>query len=519
MAAAPALLLASLAIVLSAAPAESAFPGANGKIAYSCFAPETRSSEICVVDPDGSDRGFMTNTGLAFDVLHEVTPVWSADGGLLAFVRSSNDTVDPSVGPFGDVFVLRANRTGLRLISGPNFPENDPAWFPDGRRLLFGSPLKIGMADGSSLEVFGRSRGQPPILGNDWAVSPDGARIAFNYNERIAVMNSDGSGFRELVFSGCCARRPDWSPDGTRLVFSMIRLSVDRSYDIWVKEVDRATPPAKLFQTDEINETAPVWSPDGRSIAYSAMRRGSSTSQIEVAAADGGGRRTITSGPLDFFPDWQPCSGRCPSVRSMRELGPLPLPTVTLVASRRFVTFPGVVRLSGRTSWDQGHSVDIRPKTCKRGSSRELTVETQEEGIFRARTSLERSTTFVANWNSQQGNTHALGGAVASRPVAIGVRPRIVLSRLGAGRYSVGVLASTSLAGHRVVLEQWGRRGWLKLRQARLRRRGAGPLPGSVLSAAAFRVRPSVAALLRASLPSAQAAPCYAASRSSVVRG
>jgi dipeptidyl aminopeptidase/acylaminoacyl peptidase len=513
----PTLVLAGLAVVLSAPTAESAFPGGNGKIAYSCFAPATRSSEICVVNADGSERGFMTNTGLAFDVLHEVTPAWSADGGRLAFVRSSNDTVDPGVGPFGAVFVLRANRTGLKLINNPNFPDNDPAWYPDGRRLLFGSPLKIGMADGSSLEVFGRSRGQPPLQGGDWAVSPDGARIAFNHNEAIAVMNSDGSGFRDLFFVGCCASRPDWSPDGTRLVFSMIRLSVDRSYDVWVKDVDRATPPVRLFRTDEVDESAPVWSPDGGSIAYSAKRTGDSVSRIEVAAADGSGRRAITSGPLDFFPDWQPCPGRCASVRSMGELRPLPAPTVTLAAARRVVSFPGVVTLSGRTSWDQGHSVDVRGKTCRRRSAPVLHVETQEGGTFRSRTPLDQSTTFVASWNSQQGNPYAQGGTVASRTVKIKVRPRVLLTRSGSSRYSVGVLASMSLAGRRVVLEQKHGR-WLKSAQATLRRRGAGPIPNSILSAATFQVQAPAGTPLRASLPASQAAPCYAASRSKVLR-
>jgi WD40-like Beta Propeller Repeat len=273
--------------------------------------------------------------------------------------------VDAGYGPFGDVFVLRANRTGLKLVSNPNFPENDPAWYPDGRRLLFGSPLTIGMADGSGLEVFGRSRGQPPLQGGDWAVSPDGTRIAFNHNQSLAIMNSDGTGFRELVF-GCCVSRPDWSPDGTRFVFSMNRLPDDRSFDVWVKDVDRTTPAVRLMRTDDVDERSPVWSPDGRWIAFSSARRGTSVSRIEVAAADGSGRRAITSGPLDFFPDWQPCPGRCAPVRSMPDLRPLPPPTVTFAVSRRIVTFSASVLVSGRVSWDQGHSVDVRATPCDR---------------------------------------------------------------------------------------------------------------------------------------------------------
>jgi WD40-like Beta Propeller Repeat len=513
-----ALAVVGLAVVLSAADAESAFPGANGKIAYSCFVPQTRSAEICVVDPDGSDRGFITNTGLASDVLHEVTPAWSPNGDRLVFVRGTDDTVDPGFGPFGFVFVLRANRTGLKLISSPNFPENDPAWYPDGQKLLFGSPLKIGAADGSSLGVFGRDRGQPPTQGRGWVVSPDGRRIAFNYNENVSVMNSDGTGYRELVFGGCCASRPDWSPDGTRLIFVRNRLPDDRSFDIWVKEVDAPTPAVRLVQTDDVDEASPVWSPDGRSIAYSARRKGDSVSRIHVMAADGSAQRTITGGPLDFFPDWQPCSGRCAEVRAMREVLPPPRPAVTLVPSRRSVSYPGIVTMTGRISWDQGHSVSIQAKTCKLGSPSTSRVEAQEGGTFSTTLSVLQNTTFVANWNSQQGNPEALGGGVTSRPVRVGVRPRILLSYLGSNRYSVGVVASVPLGGRRVVLEQKRGRRWLPLRRARLGRRGTGPIPHSILSAAVLRAEVLRGVRLRASLPASQAAPCYLASRSRAIR-
>ena len=63
------LLTLSLALVL-AAPAQAAFPGQNGKIAFNTSSPGGPVN-IGVINPDGTGRAILT-TG--------INPTWSPDG-------------------------------------------------------------------------------------------------------------------------------------------------------------------------------------------------------------------------------------------------------------------------------------------------------------------------------------------------------------------------------------------------------------------------------------------------------
>jgi Tol biopolymer transport system component len=91
---------------------------------------------------------------------------------------------------------------------------------PDGRRLVFaaglgvnGFRLAVMNADGSGRRDLGT--GDPSSV----AWSPDGKRIAFaSLYGRLFVMDADGNGRRRLT-GGDGDSNPAWSPDGNRLAF------------------------------------------------------------------------------------------------------------------------------------------------------------------------------------------------------------------------------------------------------------------------------------------------------------
>ena len=79
-----ALMLGALAItgLAKAGPAQGAYPGDNGKIAF-----ETNRDgnlEIYSMNPDGSSQVNLTN-----DPAEDTDPVWSPDGSRIAFVKAS----------------------------------------------------------------------------------------------------------------------------------------------------------------------------------------------------------------------------------------------------------------------------------------------------------------------------------------------------------------------------------------------------------------------------------------------
>jgi Tol biopolymer transport system component len=101
---------------------------------------------------------------------------------LVAFFRTR-----PGVSPqgAGALFVMRANGAGLHRITPWGFAFLGQSWSPDGRWIAFERPY-----------------------GELYLVHPDGSEL-----HRISLRIPAGAG----------AENPAWSPDGTRIVFSLQR--------------------------------------------------------------------------------------------------------------------------------------------------------------------------------------------------------------------------------------------------------------------------------------------------------
>jgi TolB protein len=89
-------------LVLGPPSAQAAFPGTNGKIAFT--SNRNGNYEIYTVNPDGTGLARLTR-----DPNADVEPTWSADGGQIAFRRSWVDGSNRSA-----IFVMNADGSGLR---------------------------------------------------------------------------------------------------------------------------------------------------------------------------------------------------------------------------------------------------------------------------------------------------------------------------------------------------------------------------------------------------------------------
>lgn len=125
-------------------------------------------------------------------------------------------------------------------------------------------------------------------------VSPDGKKLAyfavprpekFDPNvppppERIHVMNVDGSGDHAITPRGKSAVDPDWSPDGTQIVYMQARLVDDEFQErLAVVNVD-GTGRRTLTQYGGVNERNPKWMPDGKAVVFERFRQGGKLSDI-----------------------------------------------------------------------------------------------------------------------------------------------------------------------------------------------------------------------------------------------
>ena len=92
-------------------------------------------------------------------------------------------------------------------------------------------------------------------------------RIAFASDRdgdfEIFVMNIDGSGLQQVTHNKVDDVRPDWAPDGRKVVFS-------RQEELVVADVDKGTVCPLRFNGARVAGTHPAWSPDGKWIAYAA---------------------------------------------------------------------------------------------------------------------------------------------------------------------------------------------------------------------------------------------------------
>ena len=90
-------LVASVVLLLPTTPAQAAFPGRNGRIAFSAF--DGTDMEIYTITPDGPRQQQVTNNSLS-----DITPAWSASGRGIAYaVATSSGKMD--------IFIARPDGT------------------------------------------------------------------------------------------------------------------------------------------------------------------------------------------------------------------------------------------------------------------------------------------------------------------------------------------------------------------------------------------------------------------------
>ena len=109
---------AMLAVGIMPGPARAAFPGQNGRIAFS----DTRddpNGEIYTIKADGTDTQRLTT-----DPGSDVKPSWSPNGQRIVFNRYS---------PGADIVVMNADGSGQTSL-GPGY---EPSWSPDGSKIVF----------------------------------------------------------------------------------------------------------------------------------------------------------------------------------------------------------------------------------------------------------------------------------------------------------------------------------------------------------------------------------------------
>jgi len=136
------------------------------------------------------------------------------------------------------------------------------------------------------------------IFNPQW--SPDGTKIIFEGYPNIYLMNADGSDLINLTRKAE-GRHPDWSPDGKQIVFNSLRSGINEIYTINADGTG-----IKRLTNNPTDDTNPQWSPDGSRIVYETTKylsTGLWYYEICVMNYDGTEKKEFTEG---VNPRWSP---------------------------------------------------------------------------------------------------------------------------------------------------------------------------------------------------------------------
>jgi Tol biopolymer transport system component/imidazolonepropionase-like amidohydrolase len=200
-------------------------------------------------------------------------PVVSPDGKQVVFTA------------LGDLYLLTKGNKKPVQLTDDRFIEIDPAWSPDGKRLVYASDKN------GNMDLWARdlATGKDALLLDaryalkypSW--SADGTRIAYFESDpkgwlrtSLKIFNLKSSESTLLYAPLFDASQPSWSPDGNSIILSALQpystryregvsefllINVKDKTSSFIAPVAERTPAAR-------GKNGPYWSPDGHSLAY-----------------------------------------------------------------------------------------------------------------------------------------------------------------------------------------------------------------------------------------------------------
>lgn len=305
-----AVVLAALTAVV-VANASATAPGTNGRLVFTVQVGA--HTQLYTAMPDGTRITQITHIGDGTDALNAS---WSPDGKLIAFER------DFPVQHAG-VYVMNADGTGLRSLTRNtiNYYEGEPSFSPDGRLIAYARQVSYdasstGPRDYEEIWVEGvdgkgaRQVSPKLLLGPNGdhtldhpEFSPDGKQIVYaeHLGARAAlfVIDVNGTGLHRITpFSLGVNDRLDWSPDGSRILFS----SDGASVDLYTVHPDGSGLKRLTHAASGTEDKTCSWSPDGRQIMF--VRATGESGDVYVMSTDGTNGMRVTHGLAAHGGSW-----------------------------------------------------------------------------------------------------------------------------------------------------------------------------------------------------------------------
>ena len=251
--------------------------------AWPCFSPDGRTVlfsrttdggkhwELSVVPAAGGTARPLTKVPLPVSATR---PDWSRRNDQIAFTGTSGDG-------FSAVWLIDPDGTHARALALTGLTEVVfyPTWYPDGDHLAV---RDVGAQAIKRIDLRSHAADmlthREQILAGMAAVSPDGNWLAIagqkdagqtyaRATNAIWLLAPTGE-LRSLETPPQQGRNPSWSPDGQRLAFTSTRSNPQQRAGTFIINSDGTG--LRQVTPDNLDTNHPVWSPDGKRLAVSA---------------------------------------------------------------------------------------------------------------------------------------------------------------------------------------------------------------------------------------------------------
>jgi serine/threonine protein kinase/Tol biopolymer transport system component len=286
-------------------PTATPLGGGYGQIAFA----SNRSGAPQIFVMDAGDDPARQVTDMADGACQ---PAWSPDGLRIVFISPCLERTD--LYPGSSLFIVNADGSGLTALPTAAAGDFDPAWSPDGGRIAFTSlrdgytqVYVLNLAD-STMTLLTEASSDSQARQPAW--SPVGTQIVYTVRRlnvlQIWVVSDAGRGATQLVRSGIdyWDYLPAWSPDGETILFSESSGKQALGWLMSIRYDERQGNDASFF-TNGVFAMDAAYSPDGLWIAFESSD--GLNYDIYVMGVDGKGRARLTTDPsVDFDPAWRP---------------------------------------------------------------------------------------------------------------------------------------------------------------------------------------------------------------------
>jgi TolB protein len=209
--------------------------------------------DIYTANADGSNRHRLTSYGI-----YTAEATLSSDGRVLVFTSLKDGDLD--------IYTMNVDGTDVRRLT--NAPGYDGGAFfsSDGKQIVY----RAWHPTGDSLRAY-------QDLLKQGLVRPN--------RMEIWVMNTDGTGQRQITNLGGANFAPFFTPDGKRIIFSSnYKNPRSRNFDLYLVNLDGSG--LEQVTTDTEFDGFPMFSSDGRQLVWASNRHAPNPGGTDIFIAD-----------------------------------------------------------------------------------------------------------------------------------------------------------------------------------------------------------------------------------------